>query len=207
MDTDDTRIDEHTADQDKPSSDTDDVVFEETSEETTPAERIAKLRTKLAACEEEKKQYLDGWQRAKADYANAVKRSGDERMEIIRSANEALIAELVPVLESFSMAMGNTEGWQKVDANWRTGVEYIHGQLVRTLEEHGLATIDPKGAAFDPRIHTAIGEVVTDDPARYHTVAEVVSKGYALGGKTIKSPTVKVFAEPGADSAAPAAHS
>lgn len=205
MNTDDTQEREISS-PDEPMTDAsggDDIVIEDTEEEAAPAEKIAKLRAKLRACEEEKKQYLDGWQRAKADYANAAKRSADERADIITSANEALIAELIPVLESFAMAMGNTEAWQKVDANWRMGVEYIHGQLVRTLEEHGLATIDPKGAPFDPRIHTAIGEVVTDDPARYHTVAEVVAKGYALGGKTIKSPTVRVYAEKAGEGTAP----
>lgn len=173
----------------------DDVVIEETSEEATPQDRIARLRDKLAACEEEKKQYLDGWQRAKADYANVLKRSAEERGDVIRSANEALIVEILPVLESFSLAMGNTEAWAKVEPNWRIGVEYIHSQLVRTLEDHGLATLDPLNAPFDPNIHTAVGEVETTDPSRYHTVAEVAGKGYSLGGKVIKSPSVKVYVE------------
>src|SRR5688500_18315098 len=75
----------------------DDVVSEDTGEES-----IAKLRERLKTCVEEKQKYLDGWQRDKADFLNARKRSEEEKKEFLKFANENLIAELLPVLESFN---------------------------------------------------------------------------------------------------------
>src|SRR3989344_2951801 len=83
--------------------------------------------------EAEKQEYLTGWQRAKADLVNARKRDEEERKEFIRFVNGQLIEDLIPVLASFDMATENKEAWEKADKNWRTGVEYIHAQLVKIL--------------------------------------------------------------------------
>jgi ferredoxin-NADP reductase len=69
------------------------------------AEVVKKLKEKLAVCEKERQEYLDGWQRAKADLVNARKRDEEERREFVKFANEQLVGELLPVLESFEMAM------------------------------------------------------------------------------------------------------
>jgi molecular chaperone GrpE (heat shock protein) len=62
---------------------------------------------------------FSGWQRAKADLLNARKRDEEEKKEYIKFANERMIEDLLPVLQSFDMAMGNKEAWEKADKNWR----------------------------------------------------------------------------------------
>lgn len=180
-------------------TDSDDVEIEMYNDDgvvtrtATPEERIRKLRDKLDICRAEKQEYLDGWQRLKADFVNYKKRVEDEKTEFIRYSREGIITDLLPVLESFQMAFANKESWEKVDPSWRKGVEHIHSQLMQTLTSYGLAEVVPIGKMFDPNEETSVGTIETDDTSRHHYIAEVVQVGYKLGGRMIKSPKVKIY--------------
>lgn len=165
----------------------DSVVAEESAQET-----VKNLRNKLKKAIAEKQEYLDGWQRDKAEFLNARKRDKESNEQVIRFASENLIAELIPVLDSFNMAMGNTEAWEKADKNWRVGVEYIANQLKKILEDNGLVEVDPKGKPFDPMRDEAVEFEPVTDPKLDHIITTVIQKGYSLNGKVIKAPRVKV---------------
>ncbi|NDE68099.1 nucleotide exchange factor GrpE [bacterium] len=165
----------------------DSVVAEESAQET-----VKKLREKLKKVTAEKQEYLNNWQRDKAEFLNARKRDKEASDQIIKFANEGIINELIPVLDSFTMAMNNKEAWEKVDKNWRTGVEYIFGQLKKALEENGLKEIDPIGQKFDPMRDEAIGFDPVTDEKLDHTITTVIQKGYSINGKALKAPKVKV---------------
>lgn len=163
--------------------------------EMTPRDHIKLLREKLREANALKQEYLDGWQRLKADCVNYKKREEEGKGEFLKFAREGIITDLLPVLESFHMAFSNKEAWEKVDPSWRVGVEYIHTQFLQVLAGHGLTQVDPIGAVFDPNEHTSIGTVPTDDPSLDHKVAEVAQLGYRLSGKLIRSPRVKIFSK------------
>jgi len=165
----------------------DSVVAEENA-----AEAVKKLREKLRKAEAEKQEYLTGWQRAKADLINARKRDDEERREFTKFANERLIDGLIPVMESFDMAMGNKEVWEKVDKNWRTGVEYIYSQLKKALSDAGLEEINPIGQPFDHNRDEAAEYVPVDKESEHHKIIAVVQKGYTLNGRPMRPPKVKV---------------
>lgn len=165
----------------------DSVVAEENA-----AEAVKKLRAKLKQAEAEKMEYLTGWQRAKADLINARKRDDAERIEFMKYANERLIEGLIPVLESFDLAMANREVWEKVDKNWRTGVEYIANQLKKTLNDSGLEEVDPTGKTFDASRDEAAEYIPVTDEKEHHKVVSVVQKGYSLSGKALRPPKVRV---------------
>ncbi len=177
----------------------DDVVLEaldESGEHPASTRDVAKkLRERIEMLTKEKQEYLEGWQRLKADFANYKRREEEAKGDFVKFAKEELVAELVPVLESFQLAFRNKEAWEKVDKNWRTGVEYIHNQLMGTLSEHGLSVDDPRGDIFDPNKHTSVGTVETKDQRLLHHIAEVVQVGYLLNSKVIRTPRVKVYAE------------
>lgn len=172
-----------------PDADTldDSVLADESSLET-----IKKLREKLKVVEAEKVEYLTGWQRAKADFINARKRDEEDKRAFAKRATEDLIVELVPVLQSFESAMANKEAWEKIDKNWRTGVEYIAGQLKKALVDHGLTEIDPIGKEFDPTRDEAMEHVSVTEENKNNIVLEVLQKGYELNGTVIRAPRVKV---------------
>ena len=129
----------------------DDIVFEETDAEgqgmlgKSGIEKMKKLKDELKACQKEKQEYLDGWQRSKADFINARKEDEKNRASVATFAKEGMLHEILPVVDSFDMAFRDKEAWARVDENWRKGVEYIHQQFVSILENNGLAPIDAIG--------------------------------------------------------------
>ncbi len=169
-------------------SDLDDsVVAEENA-----LEMVKKLKEKLKKAEAEKQEYLTGWQRAKADLVNARKRDEADKQEFMKYANERLIEGIIPVLESFDMAIGNKESWEKVDKNWRVGVEYIYFQLKKVLADSGLIEVNPLGETFDINRDEATSYEPVEDAKDHHKVIAVVQKGYILNGRPLRPPKVKV---------------
>ena len=160
----------------------DSVIAEENAQDT-----IKSLKEKLKKATAEKQEYLNNWQKDKAEFLNARKRDQEAQKDFARFSNENIISELIPVLDSFNMAMGNKEAWEKVDKNWRIGVEYISNQLKKVLEDFGLKEIDPIGKKFDPMRDEAIEDGKDND-----TVTTVIQKGYELNGKVLKAPKVKI---------------
>jgi molecular chaperone GrpE len=153
---------------------------------------VENLRKELEKAVGERDEYLSGWQRTKADFANAKKRMEETMKEYRSMANEGLIEELLPVLQSFEMAFSNKEAWEKADKNWRSGVEYIYTQLKSVVEQNGLKEVNPSGLVFDPMTHEAVAFEKSEDPALIGKIIKVVEKGYMLGGKLIKPAKVVV---------------
>ena len=165
----------------------DSVVAEEAAGET-----IKKLREKLKKALEEKQEYLSGWQRAKADLINARRRDDEVKKDFTRFANETLIAELLPAVESFTLAMADRKAWETVDKNWRAGVESIFNQLTKTLSENGLVEVNPLGEKFDSTRDEAIEHVPVENETKSDIIIEVIQKGYSLNGKILRAAKVKV---------------
>ena len=165
---------------------------EEIVSEENAQEKIKKLRVSLKAALKEKDEYLAGWQRAKADNLNARRLADEARKDTIAFANQNLIEELIPALQSFESAFSNKEAWEKVDRNWRVGVEYIHSQLLKVLADNGLQEVSPLGQKFDPARDEVVSYIPVEDSSKDHTVVGIVQKGYSLHGKQIVAPKVTV---------------
>lgn len=161
--------------------------------ELSSKDKIKDLRDKLKKCEIESKEYLNGWQRAKADLVNARKRDEEEKREMMKYMTAKFVEELIPVLSSISIATGNKESWEKVDKNWRMGVEYIFTQLLNILKENGVEEFGKEGDEFDTNSYEAVENVASIESKQDGKVASVVSKGYKINGKIIKAAQVKVF--------------
>jgi len=167
------------------------VVIEDEIE--TPEALVKKLKEKIKTLEKEKQEYMDGWQRERADFINYKKRIEDEKVEVVKYANESLLEEITQVLDSFEMAFSNKEVWEKVDKNWRVGVEYIHTQLLKILDENNFKVMNPNvGDNFDPKFHVAIEHTSTDDKSKDNTITEVKKKGYILNDRVMKAAQVVV---------------
>jgi molecular chaperone GrpE len=177
----------------------DDIVLENNEESGRDAAvLLKKLKEKLAAAEKEKQEYLDGWQRAKAELVNARKRDAERHDEYRTMAVEGIIDELIPVLQSFDMAMANKEVWEKVEKNWRVGVEYIYQQLSQVLSKNGLKELSPLGQTFDPQVHEATGFVPVAEKEKNNIIVAIIQKGYELNGHLVRAPKVQVgeYTEP-----------
>lgn len=167
----------------------DSVVAEEAAEET-----IKKLREKLQNCQKEKGEYLAGWQRAKADFVNAKREEEKTVAQLAKFSSERVVRNIIPALDSFHSAFGNKTSWEKVDLNWRMGVQYIYSQLLAAMEKSGVMLIEPKiGEPFDAKKHESVSVVPTESERENHAISEVISKGYSLHGKVLQPAKVKLF--------------
>jgi len=181
---------------DQPEALMDDVEFVDSTEDgdALPAtQKIKKLQEKIKLLEKEKQEYLDGWQRARADYSNLVKSTDEDKKRLRALIEENLIAEFLPVADSFGMAMNNRDAWEKVDANWRTGVEYIYAQFMNVLKDHDLQPFGTVGDIFDPNLHEAVSDTHTEDSNLDNTVSVVLQQGYKFGTTVLRPARVSVY--------------
>lgn len=172
------------------SSEADDVIIEE--EFDNPAEAIKKLREKLKNCEVEKSDYLAGWQRTKADSINARKEEEERRRDIIKFSEKALVLELINLADSFDRLRADRENWEKIEKNWRQGVEHLRAQLASIMKSRGVEAIESLGKIFSPKENESIGEVDVDREEKEGIVMEEMRKGYKMHGMMIRPSLVKV---------------
>lgn len=167
-----------------------DVMNEERGGDSGAA--ILKLKKKIAACEKERQEYLLGWQRAKADFVNARREEEEMRKKLFSLAKEDVLFSFLPIADSFLSAFRNKESWENVPEVWRKGIEYIHAQFSKILQENGAREFAREGDVFDPARHESVELVPTEDEAANGTIVEVLQKGYELDGKVIRPARVKV---------------
>ena len=173
----------------------DDVVefeFNEDGEEDLK-KTLKKLRADLKQCKTEKEEYLTGWQKERADFSNYKKQEDDRKAVFSEAMRERILTRFLSVIDSFNMAFANKEAWNKVNEEWRKGVEYIYAQLNTIFEEYGVKAIGEEGESFDPNIHQSIDVVETDRKENDHKVASIIQKGYKLGERVIRPARVNVY--------------
>ncbi len=154
---------------------------------------LKKLRADLKACQAEKAEYLTGWQKERADFANYRKEEHDRRADFAKVVRESVLSRFLTVLDGFGMAFANKDAWEKVDGNWRRGVEHIYTQMRAVFEEYGVEEIGQVGEGFDPNFHQSVGTTLTDQKENDHRVSEVVQKGYKLGERILRPARVNIY--------------
>jgi molecular chaperone GrpE len=144
----------------------------------------------LAVLRRERDEYLELARRVQAEFENYRKRMTREQTAIVERATERLVEELLPVLDSFELALLSLEADDRV----RKGVELVYAELLGVLERSGLARIDPKGQSFDPNEHEAVMEEArpADLPDGPPVVTDIMRTGYRLKGRVIRPAMVKV---------------
>lgn len=138
-----------------------------------------------------KKDYLDGWKRAKADFENYKKRQAQSQQEFFQFANVGLIMQILPVVDNFHASIGHIPEEQK-KSPWVAGIMHIQKQLENILKDNGVSEIEVKiGDDFNPAEHEAVsGE--QEKKELKNKITKVVQKGYKLGDKVIRAARVIV---------------
>ena len=148
--------------------------------------KIKTLQTKLKACEAEKTELQDELQRARADFLNARKRLEEDKVRDKERLTTAHVEKLLPLYDSFYMAMSNKEAWNAVDEDWRKGVESIYTQLTKLFTSYNVSEVNPTGEEFDPEQHEAMAETPVADSSENNKVMSVIQMGFVRthDGKT-----------------------
>lgn len=146
--------------------------------------KLAKLKKELAASKAESKEHLDGWQRAKADYVNALKRFESERDAAKEAGLLKALRALLPAYDALERAQEHGDVPE--------GFQGIAKQLEGAFAGLGVKAIGEVGESFDPSRHEALGTDPTDDPVKDDTVTQVLEKGYAVDGTVLRPARVRV---------------
>lgn len=157
------------------------------SEESEPT-----LEEQLAATQEQAAEYLDGWQRARAEFANARKRLERGRTEAYRNATSDFARKLLPALDDFERATENVPD-EILNHSWYEGMSLIQRKLEGVLEDLNVERIDAIGKEFDPNFHEAL-TLKEKDGVESGFVIEELQVGYRIGDKIIRPSLVNVAA-------------
>ena len=153
-------------------------------------EELGLLSEQLAQAERQAAEYLDGWQRAQAEFANYKRRLERDNAAFREIARGDVIKRFLPVVDDLERALAARPSG---DEAWVGGIELVYRKLLGILDSEGLQRIEAEGKAFDPNLHEAISHEHNEDFESGHVI-EVVQQGYMLGDRVIRHAMVRVAA-------------
>jgi molecular chaperone GrpE len=131
--------------------------------------------------------------RIQAEFENYKKRVDKENSQLIKNSNANLITELLPVLDSFELAIknstGNSNGTSEVD-KYKKGIELMYAQLFSILTDQGLRIIETKDKKFDPYKHEVL--LVKESDKEEDTILQEFQKGYMLNDIILRHSKVMI---------------
>lgn len=155
---------------------------EEPEEETQPPKAEV---SDLERTRSQNEELLTKLKYVQAEYENYRKQATREMEAVLKVADEALLARLLPVLDDFDAALANLDG------EAAKGVRMVHERLLKALGEGGLQEIPAKGQTFDPYVHDCVQQV-PDSGLADGLVKEVVRKGYRVQERVLRPAQVIV---------------
>jgi molecular chaperone GrpE len=160
------------------------------SEEEAAASQLDADLARLSQTESERDEYLDTLRRVQAEFENYRKRVIKEQTALVDRATSGLVEQLLPVLDSFELALKNLDsaGSDEIESV-RKGLELVYAELLGVLEKAGLSRIEAEGKPFDPNVHEA---VMQEDGDGEPVVTDVLRTGYTLKGRVLRPAMVKV---------------
>ena len=138
-------------------------------------EKLELIKAAWEASEEKAAEYLDGWQRAKAEFSNYKKRVVRDREQFNREAVGKVVKNYLSVVDDLERALKDQPKDDDITA-WASGIELIYRKLV---------TMDVNGKVFDPNLHEAIAQIESSDHESGQIV-EVIQTGYMVGERVLR---------------------
>ena len=155
-----------------------------------PIEEYEAMHKSLEEVENRAKEYFDGWQRERADFANYKRRIERDQATLSQNIAAEVIKKYLVVLDDLdrAMKMRPTEGEA---AAWADGIELIYRKLQNILEAEGIKRIPAENEEFDPMRHEAISYEESPDHQSGQIIG-VVQEGYTLGDRVLRPARVRV---------------
>ena len=153
--------------------------------------RKIKAEKKLDEITEKYNEVNDKYLRLYSEFDNYRKRTNKERLELLKSASEEVVVDLLPVLDDFDRAVLAMDT-HNVDEETKTGIELIRNKLFNTLSQKGLQPMNSLGKEFDTDFNESITNIPAPSKDMVGKVVDVIEKGYLLNGKVIRFAKVVV---------------
>jgi len=152
--------------------------------ESREGAKVSKIRKELEACKAERQEYMDGWQRAKADYVNVLKRGEEEKKSAQEKGTVKAAKAFIGVLDSLTRAEASGEVPEAFQA--------ISKQIHAAATSLGLTPFGAVGDAFNPEQYEALGQDPVEDILLDDTVTAVLEQGWKAGDMVVRAAKVRV---------------
>jgi molecular chaperone GrpE len=160
------------------------------------------LQEALKQTQTEAQSMRDKWLRAAADLDNYRKRAQKEREDVQKFGNERLLRDFLPVLDDLDRVVASAAAkTDRESAAVIDGVRLVLKKFTDQLERHGVTSFDAAGKPFDPNLHEAVQQVVSDLPMG--SVVDQLQRGFTISGRLLRPALVTVSlgpAKPGNES-------
>ena len=160
------------------------------ADETDLSSQIESLKSELEAFEAKAEEYLDGWQRARAEFANYKKRINRERQRIRQDAIGEVTKRYLPALDDLERALKNRPEKGK-GAEWAEGIELVYRKILAVLESDGIVPMEAEGATFNPNLHEAIDQAESEEHES-DEIIEVLQRGYMIDDRVLRPAMVRI---------------
>lgn len=159
-------------------------------QEDLPEDLEAAAGEEINALRKEAEEYLDGWQRARAEFANYKRRTERDMAQIRERVKGDVLVQILPILDDLERALRDrpVEG---EPASWASGIELIYRKLLAVVENEGVEEIEAHGEQFDPNLHEALSHEESADHQEGEII-DVLQKGYRLGERVLRPALVRV---------------
>lgn len=158
------------------------------AEGATGAEPLDSLEAQIEALKAELAKVAEDALRERAELDNQRKRLTRDVEMARKFANERLLGDLLPVIDSLEAGLSVAGA----DANaLRDGMDLTLKQLLKVASDNGLVAVDPAGKPFNPEHHQAMSMVDGAGHAPGHVV-QVYQKGWLLNERLLRPALVVV---------------
>lgn len=142
------------------------------------------IQSELKTMQKDHDELKDKYMRLFAEFDNHKKRTVKEKLELMKTASQDIMAALLPVLDDFDRAKQNGE--------LSEGVTLIYQKMSNILQNKGLSSMESSGEPFNPELHEAVTEIPAPTEEMKGKVVDTIEKGYLLGDKIIRHAKVVV---------------
>ena len=129
--------------------------------------------------------------RLQAEFANYRKRTEKEKADAIRFGREVTLERMISLNDVMEQALKHSRNASDLDS-LKKGFEMVVQEFARLLKSEGVEPLETVGETFDPHLHEAVEQVPTQKEEENNLILAEVQKGYALGGRLLRSAKVKV---------------
>ncbi len=167
------------------------ATVEESVAAEPPEDEVSTLREQLAEAQAQAQEYLDGWQRARAEFVNYRRREEQRRQALEEEITARVVSKFLPVLDDMDRAF-QAIPQEARDSAWVEGLAMVKRKFHTVLEKEGLSPIEVQpGERFDPNYHEAITHEPSDE-FEAGEIIEVVQRGYMLNDNVLRPALVRV---------------
>ncbi len=146
-----------------------------------------KMQAALDDAKAKSQEYLDAWQRERADFINFRRRNEQEKAEAGQYGAGEMIKKFLSGIDDLERALAH----RREGDPWADGIELVYRKFLAILEAEGVARIEAEGKPFDPMVHEAILQEASESH-KSGTVIAVLQQGYKHKERVLRAALVKV---------------